>query len=185
MSKALTTTTLPPAIVSLIAVPPRTVTYLDIRRDTTTYPRLDAVPSEVAVAALTQIIFRAMFNAAPGGFRDEGQDERIATMAAELYDILLEDYDGMGTNLLSFAEIARVLRAASVNRDLYGISVRSLYDAILDYCAGEGREASRRVRAEKWAQPQAPALPSPAAQEEALQYLRASLEKVAQNHKVK
>lgn len=182
MNNALTNKTLPPAVVSLISVPPRTVSYLDIRRDTTTYPRIDAVPAEVAVAAITQIIYRATFNAAPGGFREEGGDERIATMAAELYDICLEDYDGLGTHLLSFAEIARVIRAASVKRDLYGISVRSLYDALLDYCQGEGRKASQQVKAERWAQLQAPALPAPEPTDQERKALASTIEQLTKKH---
>jgi len=180
MSKALTTK-LPPAVVSLIAVPPRTVTFVDIRRDTATYPRIDAVPTEVAVAALTQIIYRAAFNAAPGTFSDTGKDSQLATMAAELYDILLENYDGLGTHLLSFAEIARVLRAASVKRDLYGISVRSMYDAILDYCEGEGRKASQIIRAERYgnAPTHRPALPSSAEVNE----LAKQIETLTKKHK--
>lgn len=163
MNKALTTRTdLPAAVVSLIAIPPRTITFVDIRRDTTTYPRIDAVPTEVAIEALSQIIFRAAFNAAPSTFKDEDQKERIAVMAAELYDVCLEDYEGLGTHLLSFAEIARVLRAASVTRNLYGVSTRSMYDALLDYCEGEGRKASQIIKAEKWnnAPTHRPALPT-------------------------
>ncbi len=137
-------------VASLVTIPPVSVTFLDIRRDPATYPKVTAVPREVAIAALTQIILRAAFNAAPGTFRADDNDERIALMAAELYELLVEDYYHLGTDQLSFAEVARVLRSASAGRELYGVNVRSLYSAILDYCEGPGQKASRQLQAEIW-----------------------------------
>lgn len=139
-----------PAVAALAVVPPREVSYLDIRRDQGTYPRITSVPREVAVAALQQMIWRASFNAAPGTFNDRDNAERIAAMAAELYDLLLEDYNGVGTDKVSFAELARIIRRASVSRDTYGINCRSLLMAVEDYCTGEGQKASRQLRAEIW-----------------------------------
>ena len=153
---------LAPAVLNLVQVPAPSVTFVDIRRDTTTYPRIDAVPREVAVAALRAIIIRATFNAAPGQYDKGTQEEKIAFIAEELYGLILEDYYELGTSRLSFAELARVLRAGSAGRDFYGVSVRTLYSAILDYCEGEGRKASQIIKAEKWnnAPTHRPALPS-------------------------
>lgn len=150
--------TVSPTVAALAIVPPREVSYLDIRRDQATYPRITAVPRDVAVAALQQMIWRASFNAAPGTFSDRDQAERLAAMAAELYDLLLEDYNGVGTDKVSFAELARVIRRASVTRDTYGINVRSLLSAVEDYCAGEGHKAALILQAERWDTP--PALPT-------------------------
>ena len=173
-----------PAVLSLCTVPPASVTYVEIRRDQATYPRLVAVPRDIATAALGKIIFRATFNAAAGSFKDADLEERIALMAAELYDILLEDYDELGTKNLSFAEVARVIRAASVSPDLYGVSVRSLYSAILDYCRGEGHKAFLVLQAERWKhltlKHEAPA---PAPTEEERRTLAASIENLTQKHK--
>lgn len=142
--------TVSPTVAALAIVPPREVSYLDIRRDQATYPRITSVPREVAVAALQQMIWRASFNAAPGTFSDRDQAERLAAMAAELYDLLLEDYNGVGTDKVSFAELARIIRRASVSRDTYGINCRSLLVAVEDYCTGEGQKASRQLQAEIW-----------------------------------
>lgn len=146
-----------PTAMALTAVPPREVSYADIRRDTVTYPLITAVPHEVAVTAIQQMIWRATFNAAPGAFADADNAERIAAMASELYDLLLEDYNALGTGKVSFAELARVIRRASVTRDTYGINVRSLLAAVEDYCAGEGHKAALILQAERWGTP--PALP--------------------------
>lgn len=151
----LTTT---PTVAALAIAPPREVSYLDIRRDQATYPRITTVPREMAVAALQQMIWRATFNAAPGTFSDRDQAERIAAMASELYDLMLEDYNALGTDEVSFAELARVIRRASVTRDTYGINVRSLLAAVEDYCAGEGHKAALILQAERWGTP--PATPT-------------------------
>lgn len=141
---------LAPAVLSLVQVPAPSVSFLDIRRDQATYPRLEAVPRDIAIAALRAIIVRATFNAAPGQYDRATQEEKIAIIAEELYGLLLEDYYGLGTKNLSFAEIARVIRAGSASRDFYGVSVRTLYSAVLDYCEGEGRKASQILQAERW-----------------------------------
>lgn len=140
---------------ALTVVPPVAVSYLDIRRDAATYPRLAAVPREVAVTALEQIVFRAFFNNAGGQLREEDAVERVSLISTELFDLLLEDYEDIGTKHLSFAEVARVIRTASVStkREMYGVSVSGLYRAVADYCLGEGHRASQQAQAEKWAQP--------------------------------
>lgn len=138
---------------ALTEVPTSAVTFTDIRRDADRYPRLNSVPREVAVTAMEQIVFRAFFNHAGTQLRDEDAASRVNLIASELLDILLEDYEEIGTKFLSFAEIARVTRTASVSkgREMYGVSVNSLYRSIADYCLGEGHKASQEVMRERLA----------------------------------
>lgn len=148
---------------ALAVVMPTAVSFVDMRRDAVKYPRIAAVPQAVAVQALEKIVFRAFFANASAQLRDADAADRVTMIAAELYDLLANDYEGIGTRLLSFAEIARVVRVASVtiSREMYGVSVAGLYKAVADYCHGAGREASKIVRAERWNdQQQAPALPA-------------------------
>ena len=137
---------------ALTVIPPSSVSYLDIRRDADRYPRLASVPREVAASAMEQIVFRAFFNNAGTQLRDDDAVSRVQLIATELLDLILEDYEGLGTKHLSFAEVGRVIRTASVSakREMYGVSVSSLYRAIADYCLGEGHKASIQAQREKF-----------------------------------
>jgi len=69
-------------------------------------------------------------------------------MSSSLIDILKEDEYGIGTRFLSFEEIKRVVRKAALGqgREMYGISVSSLFQALADYCKGEGRMADKEAK---------------------------------------
>jgi hypothetical protein len=69
-------------------------------------------------------------------------------MSASLIDILNEDEYGIGTKYLSFEEIKRVVRKAALGqgKEMYGISVSSLFQALADYCRGEGRMADKEAK---------------------------------------
>lgn len=136
---------------ALTVTPPASVTFVDMRRDPQRFPRIASVPREVAVSAMEQIVFRAFFNTAGTQLRDEDAVARVQLISNELLDLLLEDYPNIGSKHLSFAEVARVIRTASVSgqREMYGVSVRSLYQAVEDYCLGEGHKASAQVMRER------------------------------------
>lgn len=136
---------------ALTVTPPSSVTFLDMRRDAQKYPRLASVPREVAASAMEQIVFRAFFNNAGTQLRDEDAVARVQLIATELLDLLLEDYEAVGTKHLSFAEVSRVIRTASVSgkKEMYGVSVAGLYRAVCDYCLNEGHKASAQVMRER------------------------------------
>jgi hypothetical protein len=84
-------------------------------------------------------------------FQIRGQQadtQSVVQMSATLIDILMEDEYGIGTRYLSFEEIKRVIRKASLgqSREMYGISVSSLFQALADYCKGEGRMADKEAK---------------------------------------
>lgn len=138
---------------ALAIAPPTEVTYVDIRRHPEVYPRITAVPTGEAQKALEQIIFRAAFYKAASTLKDDDMEVRISLMASELLQLLLDDEEELGMKRLSFAEIARVIRTASVStkREMYGVTVAGLYAAIADYCNGEGHKAGKIVHEEIWA----------------------------------
>lgn len=137
----------------LAVAPTSDVSYVDIRRHPEVYPRINDVPAELAQRAMEQIIFRAMFYKAASSLKDDDIIERISLMASELLILLKADDECIGTKHLSFAEIARAVRTATISsqKEMYGISVSSLYNAIADYCLNEGHKAAKIVREEKWA----------------------------------
>ena len=81
-------------------------------------------------------------------FRGQQADaQTIIQMSSSLIDILNEDEYGIGTKYLSFEEIKRVVRKAALgqSKEMYGISVSSLFQALADYCKGEGNMAQKQA----------------------------------------
>lgn len=122
---------------------PAKATLVEIRTDNKRFPRLHTYRKEDAVSQMNMIIMMA--------FQLRGQQADVQTilqMSATLIDILNEDEYGIGTQYLSFEEIKRVIRRASLgqSREMYGISVSSLFQALADYCKGEGRMADKEAK---------------------------------------
>lgn len=111
---------------------------VEIRTDDKRFPRLYKYSREEAVNQMNMIIMMAF------QFRGQQADAKtIFQMSSSLIDILNEDEYGIGTRFLSFEEIKRVIKKAALgqSREMYGISVSSLFQALADYCKGEGRSA--------------------------------------------
>ena len=111
---------------------------VEIRTDDKRFPRLYKYSREEAVNQMNMIIMMAF------QFRGQQADAKtIFQMSSSLIDILNEDEYGIGTRFLSFEEIKRVVRKAALgqSREMYGISVSSLFQVLADYCKGEGRSA--------------------------------------------
>lgn len=122
---------------------PAKATLVEIRTDNKRFPRLHTYRKEDAVSQMNMIIMMA--------FQLRGQQADVQTilqMSATLIDILNEDEYGIGTKFLSFEEIKRVVRKAALgqSKEMYGISVSSLFQALADYCKGEGRMANKQAR---------------------------------------
>jgi hypothetical protein len=84
-------------------------------------------------------------------FQYRGQQtdaQSIFQMSSSLIDLLNEDEYGIGTKYLSFEEIKRIVRKAALGqaKEMYGISVSSIYQALADYCRGEGRMADQQAK---------------------------------------
>lgn len=127
----------------LAKIQPEKATLVEIRTDNRAFPRLHTYRREEAVAQMNIILLMA--------FQFRGQQADVATitqMSASLTDILNEDEYGIGTKFLSFEEIKRVVRRSALGqgREMYGISVSSVYQALADYCRNEGRAANQEAR---------------------------------------
>ena len=127
----------------LTTIPAEKATLVDIRTDNKRFPRLHTYRREDAIAQMNMIIMMA--------FQYRGQQadtQTIILMSSSLIDILNEDEYGIGTKYLSFEEIKRVIRKAALgqSKEMYGISVSSLFQALADYCKGEGRMANNQAR---------------------------------------
>lgn len=118
-------------------------TLVEIRTDSKRFPRLYSYNREEAISQMNMIVMMAY------QFRGQQADvQTIFQMSSSLIDILLEDEFGIGTQYLTFEEIKRVIRKAVLGqgKEMYGLSVSSLFQALSEYCKGEGRNADREAK---------------------------------------
>lgn len=126
----------------LATIPAEKASLVDIRTDSRRFPRLYTYRREDAIGQMNMIIMMAF------QFRGQQADaQSIIQMSASLIDILNEDEYGIGTKYLSFEEIKRVIRKAVLGqgKEMFGISVSSLFQALADYCKGEGKAAAKQA----------------------------------------
>ena len=127
----------------LATIPAEKATLVDIRTDNKRFPRLYTYKREDAIAQMNMVIMMAF------QFRGQQADvQTIMQMSATLIEILNEDEYGIGTKYLTMEEIKRVVKRAALGqgKEMYGISVSSLFQALADYCRGEGRMADQQAK---------------------------------------
>ena len=117
------------------------VDLVEIRRHPELYPRIKTTPDEEAVNKMTTMVYAA--------FLYRGQDATTTTIRfianALVAEIKADTKFGLGS--LSWEEIGRTIRLAVLGggKEMYGISVASLYAALVDYAKTEGHDAQRRA----------------------------------------
>lgn len=124
-----------------LAVYNRRVDLVEVRRDAVTFPRISATPKEEAVKKMIALVYAA--------FLYRGQEivpEKVRFIASALVDEILAD-PHFGLPTLSWMEIGMVIRRAVLGgaKELYGVSVASLYSAMVEYAKTEGHEASKKA----------------------------------------
>lgn len=127
----------------LTTIPDGKATLVDIRTDNKRFPRLYTYRREDAIAQMNMIIMMAF------QFRGQQADaQTIYQMSVSLIEILNDDEYGIGTRFLTFEEIKRIIRKAALgqSKEMFGISVSSLFQALADYCKGEGRMADKQAK---------------------------------------
>lgn len=125
---------------SLVAYSPR-VDLVAIRRDPVTFPRISSTPKEQAVARMAKIVYASFL------YRNQQTTEAVVGFtAAALVDEIMNDTH-FGLPALSWMEIGMVIRRAVLGggKELYGVSVSSLYSALVDYAKTEGHEACKQA----------------------------------------
>ena len=124
-------------------VTPAKASLVEIRTNNRDFPRLYTYRREDAIGQMNIVLLMA--------YQYRGQQADVPTitqMSSSLIDILNEDEYGIGTKYLSFEEIKRVIRKAVLGqgKEMYGISVSSIFSALADYCKGEGRVADKEAK---------------------------------------
>lgn len=119
---------------------PGKATLLEMRADSTRFPRIKTIPREQAVMGMAKIISQAFL------YRGQAADlTNIQFISSALVDELLED-DKYGAGYLSLAEIQVVVKRAVLGgSEMFGISVASLYKVIMEFVKGEGHRNQQQV----------------------------------------
>lgn len=116
-------------------------TLLEMRKDSTKYPRVGSVTREIAIAEMTKIVSQAFL------YKGQTADQtNIQFIACALVDELQSDLDHLGTKYISFAEISRIVKRSILQDEMYGISVASLYKVIINYIKGEGHRLDKESK---------------------------------------
>ena len=107
----------------------------EIRNNPARYPRIKDLEWEDAYAQLHIIVAKA--------FVYRGQElvrKQVDLIASALLKELLEDFDRLETDHLTTQEIAYAVRQAVLgDAEMYGVTVASLYKAVVRYIKNEGR----------------------------------------------
>ena len=125
-----------------MAVSQGKATLVEIRTDSKKFPRLYTYPREEAISLMSGLVLMAY------QYRGQQADTyTIMQISSALIDILIEDEFSIGTKYISFEEIKRVIKKAVLGqgKEMFGISVSSIFQAIAEYCKGEGRVASKQA----------------------------------------
>lgn len=127
-----------------LAIETQNLDLVSIRMDDKRYPRIHQFSREQLTYGLMKIVGMA--------FMLKGvtaENDALQFIATELANALLEDNEGIGTRVLTFPEISRAVRRGVLTKEMYGISVASLYKILTDYVKGEGCRASERAEQNK------------------------------------
>ena len=117
------------------------VDLVEIRRNPVDFPRINATPRADAVAKMFPIVYAAFL------YRGQEASQEILTfISTALVDEIMADTH-FGLQTLSWMEIGMVIRKAVLggSKEMYGVSVATLYAALVDYAKTEGHEASKQA----------------------------------------
>lgn len=124
---------------------------IQMRLNTKQYPRIKSLPYQDAVKQLAALVGTAfMYTGRPS------KEEDIAFIATNLYNEIMMDEENIGMRNISIAEIGRCIKRSVLGqgKEMFGISVASLYAIVADYCKGEGHLACKEIERMDWEQRQ-------------------------------
>lgn len=118
---------------------------MNYRRDAERYPRLASYQIAELYAKMREVVWAASLYRG-----QELSDTKIDFIAMTLCREIFADRK-YGLHLLTFEEVGYAIRSAVLEegRQMMGITVASLYGALVDYVRGEGHAASEAARLNK------------------------------------
>lgn len=130
---------------------PQGVSLVDIRMDSTRFPRLKNIGMQAGVARLQQVVAMAYtYTGRPA------EEDKLRMVSIALYNELMQDKKGIGTANITIEEIAHAVKdeILGADGDVY-VTIAFLYKAVCRYALGEGHDAQeaannrRRMEREK------------------------------------
>lgn len=137
MSNELTTQ----AYNNLVAYNPKT-SLVEVRLNPDKYPRIGKTNESQAFVLMKEIVVSAYM------YRGQQADEEMVNFtSANLLAELTDPNNEYGTQHLSWFEIARAVKRGvlGLSKEMYGVSVASLYAAVINYIKTEGHEADKKA----------------------------------------
>lgn len=118
------------------------ISLVEIRREPDRFPRLNRVSFQEAMIRMQSIIHMASMY-----MRADLDQNSITFMAQALITELLDEKQ-YGAKYISFEEITRAVKKGVLRqgKEMYGLSVSSLYACIIDYIKTEGHEADQQAK---------------------------------------
>ena len=115
---------------------------VEVRMHPEKYQRIGATPFQESVEKMCPMVYAAFL------YRGQETTEKVIKyIAGTLVKEILADTQ-FGLDSLSWLEIGMVIRRAvlGAGKEMFGVSVASLYAALVDYAKTEGHEACKQVR---------------------------------------
>lgn len=134
MNNELTTTH--PALVNYN---PGQASLFEMRADSSKFPRLYSMQREVVTFEMSKIVSQAFL------YKGQAADpNNIKFIASALVTEIFDDRQ-FSLSSLSLAEIQVVVKRAVLSEEMFGISVATLYRAIVEFAKGEGHINQKKV----------------------------------------
>lgn len=116
---------------------PRLHTYYQLNKDTQIYEFTNEAKGRMAQIVLKAHMYRGI----------TAEKNNVTFIAVSLLEELIADNENLGMKVLTFDEIERAIKQAVLGqgREVYGISVGSLYAIIADYCRNEGHRVCQEL----------------------------------------
>ena len=125
---------------ALVDFNPQKATLLQMRADEKRFPRLRSYPNDKAVLEMSKIVLQAFL------YRGQQADPNTIQFTASALVAEMMGDRRFGAAALSFAEIqVAIKRAVLGESEMFGISVSSLYKAVIDFCKTDGHDNARKV----------------------------------------
>lgn len=126
---------------TLVAYDPK-VSLVEVRLNPEKYPRIGRTPPTQACVLMKEIVVSAYM------YRGQQADEEMVNFtSANLLAELTDPNNDYGMQHLSWFEVARAVKRGllGMGKEMYGISVSSLYQSILEYVKKEGHDADQQA----------------------------------------
>lgn len=139
-------TTLSQGEISTLIASDRNFDPVQVRLHPERYPRIGKTDPAVARKVMREIVIRAYLIRG-----QQADDDAIDFIADNLLAELTDPNNRYGMQYLAWCEVARAIRSGLLGegKEMYGISVASLYQSILEYVKGEGHRASQKAIAQR------------------------------------